>query len=132
MRVHFEQEKAAKEEEERQNSALRGALKASENKGKKLEEVHKIYIHVHIHYCRYLHILKVGERQKRRKIAQLQMFTESTLQPCMATYGLKPMSVMAVTDEGPLLLFLLPVAQVRPPACCSSSRSQSTCTLPTG
>ena len=98
MRVHFEQEKAAKEEEKRQNTALRGALKASENKGKKLEEVHKIYMHVH--YCRYLHTLKVGERQKRRKIAQLQRFTDSTLQPCMASYGLTPTSVMAVTDTG--------------------------------
>ena len=33
-------------------------------------------------------------------MAQLQAFTDNTLQPCMATYGLTPTSVMAVTDAG--------------------------------
>ena len=48
IRAHLEQEQAVTEEK-KQNEALRNALKASENKGKTTEEVHKIYMHIHAH-----------------------------------------------------------------------------------
>ena len=69
-----------------------------------------------------IHLLKLGERQKRRKMAQLQAFTDNTLQPCMATYGLTPTSVMAVTDAGtPVTLALAsgPSSSPRPAAASS-------------
>ena len=42
---------------------------------------------------------KVGQRQKRRKIAQLKSYTRLALEP-LQSYGLTPQTVTAVTDQG--------------------------------
>ena len=38
-------------------------------------------------------LIQVGERQKRRKISQIQEFMNATVEPCMVSYGLTPTTV---------------------------------------
>ena len=42
-------------------------------------------------------LIQVGERQKRRKMAELHAYMSHTLEPC---YGLTPTAVTAVTEQG--------------------------------
>ena len=51
--------------------------------------------------------MQFSKRQKRRKLAQLKGYACATLQPCMESYGVKPTSVTAVTNEGTHLTFQL-------------------------
>jgi hypothetical protein len=79
LREQLEVEKMQREEKRRQSVPLTEALDAATNKGRKLEEV--------------------GERQRRRKIAQLKSYATVALQP-MESYGLTPQKVTAVTQQG--------------------------------
>ena len=55
------------------------------------------------------------------EMAQLQAFTDNTLQPCMATYGLTPTSVKAVTDARTLVTLSLASGQSSSPKPAASS-----------
>ena len=48
--------------------------------------------------------IQVGERQKRRKMAELHVYMSHTLEPC---YGLTPTAVTAVTEQGTSLQLTL-------------------------
>ena len=46
---------------------------------------------------------KVGERQQRRKVAQMKTYMSSTVKPCLTSHGLTPEAVTAKTSDGKVL-----------------------------
>ena len=60
--------------------------------------------------------MQVGERRKRRKLADLKKLTHDSLQPSLQTCGLTPTTVSAVTDQGTPVTFEFPSSSSPPEA----------------
>ena len=106
-REQLEQQQREREGVQRERDSITAVLDAAQNKGRKLEEVSKnIPSPINCWTVLNFNNTQVGDRQKRRKMAQLKSYTKCALQP-MESYGLIPQTVHAVTEQGQEVSFKL-------------------------
>lgn len=77
----------------------------------------------------YMHkknmLMKVGERQKRRKVAQLRKYASTALQ-CMESFGIRATSVDTVTEDGRELTLHLEPGVSHPPSSGATEATKQT------